>query len=75
MGTRATSMEETKYDRPSLHSSDPVTRAIGRITAVMSQHQYEEHHSWMGALGWYDFCCNECGFDARAKCHELYPGD
>ena len=65
-------MEETKYDRPSLHSSDPVTRAIGRITAVMDQHQDGQHDS-LTALGWYDFCCSKCGFDARAKYNELYP--
>ena len=65
-------MEQTKYDRPSLSSNDPATRAIGRISAVMDQH-IDEEHPGIEALSWYDFRCTECGFDARAKYQELYP--
>ena len=67
-------MEKTIYDRPSLHSADHTTRAIGRISAVMDQHKAEEHPD-LHSLAWDDFCCTEkeCGYDARARYMELYP--
>lgn len=63
---------ERLQDRPSLHSEDPTTRTIGRISAIMEQHQHEAHDP-KASLFWRIYCCGICEWDAQAEFLRLYP--
>ena len=69
-------LENTKYDRPSLHCPSRADRGIGRMRAIMEQHQDSAHPEGVKAglsFGWYDFSCDLCSFDGRAELHRRYP--
>ncbi len=69
---------ETDYNRPSLSCGHLSCTGIGRISAVMEQHQ-DAAHSDLVALGssflWKDMTCDLCEFDARGELRRLYGGD
>lgn len=72
----ADALENTKYDRPSLHCPSRADRGIGRMSAIMELHQDSAHPEGVKAglsFGWYDFSCDLCGFDGRAELHRRYP--
>lgn len=67
---------ESLYDRPSFHCGHLYCTFMGRIGAVMEQHQDNAHPDLVAAqatFGWYDWACTLCGFDARAEVQRLYP--
>lgn len=69
-------LEGTKWDRPSLHSTDAETRGLGRLFAVMDQHVDSVHPEYMaehGAFRWYELKCLLCGFDAQKEVRDIYP--
>lgn len=67
---------EQFYDRPSFHCGHVSCTIMGRMGAVMEQHQDAAHADMVAAgesFSWYDFRCELCGFDVRAELHRLYP--